>query len=102
MGNRRDVTLVGLWGILNLCSFFFVLDGAATLLFLTLATDHKIKVAWLGIPGIVGYHLITRNYWWDSTGFPEKFAFLQAIWIIMATVASIQSIYLFVASLRES
>ena len=55
----RDITLIALWGILNLCSFFFVLEGAVVLLLLALATEQKIRLAWLGIPVLVGVRVLT-------------------------------------------
>ena len=97
----RDITLIALWGVLNLCSFFFALEGAVILLLLGLATEHKIKVAWLGIPALVGYHVVTGNLWWNSTGAREKFAVLQIIWVVLAVIVSVQSIYFFVSGLRQ-
>jgi hypothetical protein len=91
----RDITLIALWGVLNLCSFFFVIEGAVVLLLLALATEGKIRVAWLGIPVLVGLRVLTGNLWWNSTGAREKFAVLQIVWVVLAVVATVQSLYFF-------
>jgi hypothetical protein len=98
----RDVTLLALWGILNLCSFFHAVEGAAVLLLLALATDHKIRLAWLGIPAIVTFRFLTGNLWWTAAGARGNFSAFQIVWVVLAIIVSIQSICFFLSPAPSS
>jgi hypothetical protein len=97
----RDITVIALWGMLNLCSFFYVLEGAVILLLLVLATEHRIKLAWLGIPGLIAARLCSRQIWWTDTGYPDKPVFLEMLWVVLAAVVAVQSVCFFVSSERR-